>query len=319
MSVTETVDDLAKLELSRFEDMAATSLKKPDAPVIEHPFPQQPKVAPMGAQSEVVLSAPDRLLFRLNKLLLPTKDLGSVLTTFNYGLYLLAYFDAKAHKVKSKALSLVTTEAAISALSSIAEAESSPFARLGSVVANARTTLRLFGLLPIYVRARRLMNDSKGMDHFLYVIAVLQCSLFATFQFLENVAFLTDNGVLAKRGLGRWAGGAGGSVATIYRVAHRAWFLGIMCDFARLMREAQIFFRRNHIDKGEITKEEAEKAAQWYYDWVRPLAWLPIGWQLSAWTQDGVAGLNNLGVQGIAGVLADLGRTATLWHATKEA
>ncbi|KAI0536805.1 hypothetical protein GGR58DRAFT_527993 [Xylaria digitata] len=312
MSVTEAVDDLAKLELSRFKELDTTNLAKPDTPGIEHPFSQQPKVAPMGLQSEVALSAPDRLPFRLNKLLLPTKDLGSVLTTFNYSLYILAYFDAKAHALKSKALSLVTTEATVSALSGTAEAESSPFARLGSLVANARTTLRLFGLLPIYVRARRLMNNSKGMDHVLYVITVVQCSLFVTFQLLENVAFLTQNGVLSKRGLGRWPEGAGGRVATIYRVAHRAWFLGIMC-------EAQIFFRRNHIDKSEITKEEAEKAAQWYYDWIRPSAWLPIGWQLSAWTEDGVASTNNLGVQGFAGVLADLRRTATLWHATREA
>jgi hypothetical protein len=142
-----------------------------------------------------------------------------------------------------------------------AEAEASPFAKLGAVVANTRTTLRLFGLLPIYVRARKLMNDSQGMDRVLYIIAVVQCSLFATYQFLENVAFLTDNGVLSRRSLGRMTGHASGSMATMYRIAHRAWFLGIMCDFARLMREAQIFFRRNHIDKSDITEEEAHKAA----------------------------------------------------------
>lgn len=108
-------------------------------------------------------------------------------------------------------------------------------------------------------------------------------------------------------------------MVAIYEVAYRAWFLGIMCNFARLMREAQIFFRRNHVDKGEITEEEAEKAAQWYYDWIKPLAWLPIGWQLSGWTEDGVTARGfNLRVQRIAGVLADLRSTATLWHATKE-
>lgn len=189
---------------------------------------------------------------------------------------------------------------------------------MGAVVSNARKTLRLFGLLSIYVRVRKLMNDSKGMDRALYVIAVAQCSLFATFQFLENLAFLMDNGVLSRRGrLGRMTGHATGGVAVIHRVAHRAWFLGNLLDFARLMREAQVFFRRNHIDKGDITEEEAEKAAQWYYDWIRPLAWLPIGWQLSAWTEDDLAGFNNLGIQGVAGVLANLRKTATLWHATK--
>ena len=67
------------------------------------------------------------------------------------------------------------------------------------------------------------------------------------------------------------------------------------------MREAQIFFRRNHIDKSDITEEEAEKAAQWYYDWVRPLALLPIGWHLAGWTEDSLAGFNNLGLPGHCG------------------
>jgi hypothetical protein len=90
-----------------------------------------------------------------------------------------------------------------------------------------------------------------------------------------------------------------------------------MCDFARLMREAQIFFRRKHIDQGDITEEEAEKAAQWYSDWIRPLAWLLIGWHLSSWNEDGLPGFN-LGVKGVAGRLADLRKTASLWHDTKD-
>ena len=212
---------------------------------------------------------------------------------------------------------LLTKSPALAGLAGHPEAEASPFAKLGMVVSHARTTLRLFGLLPIYVRARKLMTDSAGMDMVLWGIAMVQCSLFATFQFLENVAFLTDNGILSRRAMGQ-ATNAAGRVARLYRLAHRAWFLGIMCDFARLMREAQIFFRRQHIDKNDLTEEEAEKAAQWYSDWIRPLAWLPIGWQLSAWTEEGMAGFNNLGLQGIAGVLADLKKTATLWRATKE-
>ncbi|KAK4216769.1 hypothetical protein QBC37DRAFT_370657 [Rhypophila decipiens] len=65
-------------------------------------------------------------------------------------------------------------------------------------------------------------------------------------------------------------------------MAHRAWFLGHVCDFVRLMYEAQIFFRRNHIDESNpVTEEKARRASKWHYDWVRLLAWLPIGWNLS--------------------------------------
>ena len=126
------------------------------------------------------------------RLFRPTKDLGSILTTFNYGLYLLAYFDAKAHKFKSHTLSLLTIltkSPTAAALVGHPEAELSPFAKLGKVVYNARTTLRLFGLLPIYVRARKLMIGSQNMDKVLWAIEAVQCSLFATFQLLENVAF----------------------------------------------------------------------------------------------------------------------------------
>ncbi|KAF4494015.1 peroxin 11C like [Fusarium agapanthi] len=217
----------------------------------------------MPVQSKIALNAPDRLFFRLNELMKPTRDLGSVLTTFNYGLYLLAYFDSKAYNLKSKALSFVRPETAFTALSTAAEAESSPFARLGSVVANARLTLRLFGLPPIYVQVRKLIRDGKSMDPVLYIISFIQCSLYATFQLLENIAFLTEKGVLMKCGLGWLFNGAD-----------------------------QIFFTKNNLEKGEITREEAEKAVQWYYDWIRPLAWLPIGWHLSGWMGETTPGFN---------------------------
>ncbi|KAL9566227.1 hypothetical protein ACKAV7_009586 [Fusarium commune] len=312
MSYQEAVDEL---EYSHIQEPTIPEYEQQITPT-ESPSPT--KIIPMPVQSKVALNAPDRLLFRLNELMKPTKDLGSVLTTFNYGLYLLAYFDSKAYNLKSKALSFVRPETAFTALPGAAEAESSPFARLGSVVANARLTLRLFGLLPIYVRVRTLIREGKSMDPVLYIISFIQCSLFATFQLLENIAFLTEKGVLMRCGLGWLFNGTGGRVANMYRVAHRAWFLGIICDFARLMREAQIFFTKNHLEKGEITREEAEKAVQWYYDWIRPLAWLPIGWHLSGWMGDKTPGFN-LGIQGAAGVLADLRRTAMLWHATQEA
>ncbi|CAG9970433.1 unnamed protein product [Clonostachys byssicola] len=313
MSTPESVDNLAKLELSLYDHSSSNDLDKPSISVIESPLRPSSKVRPMAVQSKPQLRAPDRVLFRLNKLLQPTKDLGSVLTTFNYALYLLAYFDHKAHSLKTKALSLVKPDAAITTFSVATEAESSRFARLGGVFNDARLALRLFGLLPIYVKMRQVMT-SKGMDQVLYFIAALQCSLYAMYQLLENIAFLTDKGVLSKRGLGRWTGG---NVGIVYKIAHRAWFLGIMCDFARLMREAQIFFRRKHIDQGDITQEEAEKAAEWYSDWIRPLAWLPIGWHLSGWTHDGVPGFN-LGIKGVAGLVADLRKTTSLWHATKD-
>ncbi|KAG5810804.1 hypothetical protein H9Q74_003955 [Fusarium xylarioides] len=120
------------------DELEYSHIQEPTIPYYEHhttptesPVIQTPKIIPMPVQSKIALSAPDRLFFRLNELMKPTKDLGSVLTTFNYGLYLLAYFDSKAYNLKSKALSFVRPETAFTALPGAAEAESSPFARLG--------------------------------------------------------------------------------------------------------------------------------------------------------------------------------------------
>ncbi|KAF5667442.1 hypothetical protein FCIRC_9899 [Fusarium circinatum] len=288
MFYNEAVEEL---EYSRIQDLTI--------PDHEHqitstgsPVEPTPKVIPVPVQSKIALSAPDCLFIRLNELMKPTKDLGSVLTTFNYGLYLLAYFDPKAYNLKSKANLFVRPETAFTALPGAAETESFPFARLGSVVANARLTLRLFGLLPICVRVRKLIRDGNSMDPVLYIISFIQFAPYATFQLLENIALLTEKGVLMKCGPGWLFNGAGGRVTNLYRVAHRAWFLGIICDSARLMREAQMFFTRSHLEKGEITREEAEKTVQWYYDWIRPLAWLPIGWHLSGWMGDKTPGFN---------------------------
>jgi hypothetical protein len=71
MSITETLDDLAKLELSRFEELTPNSLENPTATTTAYPIVTQLKVAPkvvlMAGQSKIALSTPDRLLFRLNK------------------------------------------------------------------------------------------------------------------------------------------------------------------------------------------------------------------------------------------------------------
>ncbi|KAF5645160.1 hypothetical protein F52700_2360 [Fusarium sp. NRRL 52700] len=240
MSYQEAVDEL---EYSHIQEPAIPDYERQITPT-ERPIIQTPKDIPMPVQSKIALSAPYHLFFRLNELMKPTKVLGSVLTTFNYGLYLLAYFDSKAYNLKSKALSFVRPETAFTVIPGAAEAESSPFARLGSVVANARLTLRLFSLLPIYVRIRKLIRDGKSMNPVLYIISFIQFSFYATFQLLENIAFLKEKG---------------GRVANMYKVAHRAWFLGIICNFARLMREAQIFLQRTILRRERSRKKKLRR------------------------------------------------------------
>lgn len=265
----------------------------------------------------------DRVILRLNKLLASPGGLSSFLSTFNYTLYLLAHLDAKAAPLKTK-LYLFLNRHSTTPITPPVPTEPSPIAALGSLLSATRTTLRLFGLLPMYAWARQLAQGPKpGQDRVLYVTAVTQCALYIAFQGLENIALLTDSKILPGHLTARWTEKHGGKAAAIYTAAYRAWFLGFSCDFIRLFREAQLERQkrdgRTSLEKsyGSTAKEDAKKDAQWWSEMIVPLAWFPVGWQFSAWNESGFPGFN-LGLMGAAGGIAGLGKTKALWDATAD-
>ncbi|CAK1361938.1 hypothetical protein CB0940_02743 [Cercospora beticola] len=271
------------------------------------------------AQVKSTLSGPDRIILRFNKLLASPGGLSSFLSTFNYTLYLLAHLDAKATPLKERLYGLLNQK-----FTPPPPGQPSPIAALGSLLSATRTTLRLFGLLPLYAWARQLAHGPKpGQDQVLYATAATQCALYITFQFLENVALLTDSKILPAHLTARWTEKHGGKAAAIYTTAYRAWFLGFSCDFVRLFREAQLERQRrdarSSVEKsyGSTVKEDAKKDAQWYAELIVPLAWFPVGFQFSAWNESGFPGFN-LGLMGAAGALAGLGKTKALWDATAD-
>lgn len=248
-----------------------------------------------------IINSLDHFMLRLNKLLTPMKDVGSILTTFNYTLYLLAYLDAKLSSFRGKIVALVSPT---SRLHGTVAAESSSFAKLGSLIYETRTTLRLFGLIPLYARARELMQGRKpDEDRITYLIEVLRCAFDTAFHLLENVAFLIQHGVLSSHFA------FGKRVSSLYTLAHRAWFVGVSLKLVSLFRYAQLEFRKSVSDnKGE--------SGGWT-DLIVPLAWLPLSWQLAGWTESAFSD-SHLGIHGVIGVLMDLGRTEKLWEATKD-
>lgn len=197
----------------------------------------------------------------------------------------------------------------------------SSFAALAAMLGQTRTTLRLFGLVPMYAWARALLAGPKpGQDQILYMTSVTQCALFIAFQFLENVALLTREGVLPKRLTARWTEKTGGDVSGIFLAAYRAWLFGLSCDFVRLAREAQLErarrSQRSAAGKAVSTYEEDKKIdTRWWADLVVPMAWFPIGFQFSNMTEGGFPGWN-LGLMGICGAVAGLEKTKALWDAT---
>lgn len=272
----------------------------------------------MGEGSSITTTA------NRSRLLASPGGLSSFLSTFNYTLYLLAHLDAKAAPLKEKLYLFLNRHSATPKVIPPVPTEPSPIAALGSLLSATRTTLRLFGLLPMYAWARQLAHGPKpGQDQVLYVTSVTQCALYIAFQFLENVALLTDSKILPAHLTARWTEKHGGKAAAIYTTAYRAWFLGFSCDFVRLFREAQLERQkrdaRSSVEKsyGSVAKEDAKKDAQWYAELIVPLAWFPVGFQFSAWNESGFPGFN-LGLMGAAGAIAGLGKTKALWDATAD-
>ncbi|KXL43819.1 hypothetical protein M433DRAFT_131072 [Acidomyces richmondensis BFW] len=267
-----------------------------------------PKLAQLAA-------TPDRIILRLNKLLAAPGGLSAFLSTFNYTLYLLAWLEAKSTPLKIRIYQLLNNTTVVT----VVDNGPSHIAALGSLLSSTRTTLRLFGLLPMYAWFRQLMQGPKpGQDRILYATSVTQCCLYISFQFLENVAFLTDHNVLPRSYTTRWTQASGGKTAKIYLWSYRSWMGGVLCDIVRLFREAQLErARRSQRTTTDVSTMEEDKATdeKWWSQMVVPLSWLPVAIQFSK--EGGIPGFN-LGIMGLCGAMAGLGRTAELWAKTAE-
>jgi len=257
------------------------------------------------------------------RLLANPGGLSSFLSTTNYALYVLAYLHTKApplSRLSSVLLGLLNYRRASAASSSPpAKPFVSPLQSLGALISSARTTLRLLGLPPLYVWLRTLLRGPKpDQDRVLYAIALAQCLAYVTYQALENVAVLIDNNVLSKDlGARLLRGGAPVPTQRIYRLAYRAWLVGVLCDLPRLAREAHLERERraNRTASPKDAGEDDMIDAKWWRDLLVPCAWLPVSLHFNL--DKGLPGMN-LGIMGLCGAVAGSGRMAALWAATKD-
>ena len=232
---------------------------------------------------------------RLVRLLATPGGLSAFLSTFNYTLYLLVYLESKSTPIQARLyalLSRITGRPQVGVLKAEAIV-ASRIQALATLFSQTRVTLRLLGLLPMYAWARQLMQGPKpGQDQVLYATSVAQCSSYMTFQFLENVALLTDKEILPTSYTARWTAASGGKTQKIYLWAYRFWFGGVLCDFVRLAREAQLQ-RAKRAERGEKdvkTAEDKEADAKWWSELIVPAAWTPVAMQFS--TEGGLPWFN---------------------------
>lgn len=274
----------------------------------------------MSSKAVGPLAKSDQIILRLNKLLAAPGGLSTFLSTFNYTLYIITHLETQSAPLRARLL-LGSNGAPTTP---VVPAGPSSIAKLGALVAQARTTIRLLGLLPIYAWARQLAQGPKpGQDAVLYATAVTQCTLYGIYQFLENLCYLTDSGVISPSFLARWTKD-GGKTAGVYLVAYRAWCLGIACDFVRLAREAQLERnkrgKRSAAEQKDIDNYNADKAsdAKWWNDLIIPAAWFPMGYHFAQWNEGGFPGFN-LGVMGLCGGVAGWAKFKMLWDSTADA
>lgn len=158
----------------------------------------------------------------------------------------------------------------------------------------------------------------------LYFTAVAQCTFYTLFQALENIGLLTDSKVLSPALAARIdRTGTVGSTASVYKYSYRAWLCGVLCDFVRLAREAQLERARRAERVGgqksgmELVREREQNEAvdaKWWREMVVPLSWTPVAVHFA--TESGVPGFN-LGWMGALGGMAGLGKFADVWASTK--
>ncbi|KAF2821516.1 amidase signature enzyme [Ophiobolus disseminans] len=272
----------------------------------------------------------DRTILRLNKLLASPGGLSAFLSTFNYSLYILAYVQTKSSSISAFATQLLAltrpacddTKLPVTAL--INNAGVPAVAALAILISKARTTLRLFGLFPLYAWLRTLVTGPKaGADPVLHRIALLQASSYFTYQALENVSLLADSGAVGPAFIARINRGDS-KTARVYLWAYRAWLGGVSCDFLRLAREWQLESKRRGVRKqmqadgralAEYQDEEDAKFdKRWWTDLVIASAWLPMALHYSS-AEGGIPGWN-LGWMGACGLVAGSARVKALWAST---
>lgn len=263
-----------------------------------------------------LVSTTDDTINRLNKLLKTPGGLASFLSTTNYGLYILAHLHSTApsrYEVLTKiatALGRTPPKTPLAPVPQAAAVPASPLIPLALTLADTRTTLRLTGLIPLYVLLKSLVK-SKEPDQITYFIKLAQCLSYMSFQFIENIYHLTNKTVInANWTNARFARLGGG--AKLVTWSCRSWCAGITCDFLRLFREAQLARQNGTYSKmNEEEKRAADK--QWWSSLFVAASWYPMAVHYSV---EGGIGLN-LGMIGACGFLANLGNFMKAWEGTR--
>jgi hypothetical protein len=241
-----------------------------------------------------------------------TAGLGATLSTVNYAIYLAAYLHAQSPTRAavvayiSRLVGRTPSKIAPGALAPSAAVSTSFLTPLGALISDTRTTLRLTGLIPLYIWLRSLTSKKTDMDPALHRVALLQCCAYIGFQALENVYHLGGKGVLPLSVIEKRGG-----VAKWVAWSCRAWLVGVASDFLRLWREAELE-KENRGSKTAAEKESFDR--KWWNEFLVAAYWMPVAVHYSLYPEG--LGFMNTGLVGFFGLMAGLNNFRSQWAAT---
>ena len=244
-----------------------------------------------------------------------TAGLSAFLSTLNYSIYIGSYLHSKsptrAYMIAyiSHLVGRTASKVPMKLQGANIPGGTSPLTPLGALLSDTRTTLRLTGLLPLYVWLKTLLNNSSSAkDPTLHRIALLQCVSYIAFQAIENVYHLAGRNIVGTELVAKRGG-----VMKWVTWSCRAWFLGINCDLLRLWREAALARERRQNGETVSAKEQEAMDKKWWNDLFVAVSWYPMALHYSK--EGGLAGMNQ-GLVGLSGFLAGLGNFRAAWAAT---
>ncbi|KAI1610917.1 hypothetical protein EDD37DRAFT_354144 [Exophiala viscosa] len=304
--------------------MSSTEATHPDAEVvpqnvgevekreIEPIKPSQtPGLAKLPSDVKTTISKADEIILRLSKLIKTTAGLGAALSTLNYSIYLAAYLHAQS-PTRAAVIAYISrligrTPQKIAPGALAPAAPTSFLTPLGALISDTRTTLRLTGLIPMYLWLRSLLSKKTAseMDFALRRVALIQCSAYIGFQALENVYHLGLKGVIPLTVVERRGG-----VAKWVAWSCRAWLVGVASDFLRLQREAQLEQQK----VGRTSQEKEDFDRKWWNEFMTAAYWMPVAVHYSLYPE-GIKGFN-MGFVGFLGMMAGLNNFRNQWAAT---
>ncbi|OAL40462.1 hypothetical protein AYO20_00198 [Fonsecaea nubica] len=304
--------------------MSSSEAANPDPSVVPQDPPEargqvepikpshHPALNKVPKEVKTTISKADEIILRISKLIKTTAGLGAALSTLNYAIYLAAYLHSKA-PARAAVIAYISrligrTPSKLPAGALAPSAATSFLTPLGALISDTRTSLRLTGLLPLYIWLKTLLSKktSADMDPALHRVALLQCAGYIGFQALENVYHLAGKGVIPLSVIEKRGG-----VAKWVAWSCRAWAVGVASDFLRLWREAEIEKEKRG---SKSVKEREDYDRKWWNEFMVAAYWMPVAVHYSLYPA-GIPGMNT-GLVGFLGLMAGLNNFRTQWAAT---